>query len=96
MMTSTAGDSRASYIIYVAQFKMKMWGPLFQTKGKSAINGIKIESFFLSSVVFLSSSHGIFKNLLFNDLSEEKLKLKIISMNFTIYHLFLYCAMPFF
>lgn len=86
-----AADSRSGWKIFRAPCKMKTRAPWSKQKEKSAVNGIKIESLFLSTVVFLSSSHAswvFFFHLLFHVLGKETLKFKIISMNLTI-HLYM-------
>ena len=62
-----------------------MEGPLFKEQERSTIKGTKIQSFFLSPMASVLTSHGIFC-LLFNDvLSKEKLKPQIVSINFTMF-----------
>ena len=78
-------DLRDRYIICKTQCKMKIWDPLFEKQRKFYFNGTKLQSFFFSSVISLIASHGVF-HLLFNGfLNKEKIKFKIISMNFATY-----------
>lgn len=53
---------------------MKTLGPLFKMQEKSAIKGIKIESFFFSFTVSFLACHEVFNSLWNVVLSRETLK----------------------
>lgn len=60
LWTAAGPRGRTGYIICKAQCKMKVQDHLFKKPEKSVIKGIKDENFFLSSVVFPSTCHGVF------------------------------------
>lgn len=57
-----------------SQVRMKMWDSFIQKAGKSDVNGAKIESIFLFSLVSLTTGHGGFYVLYNVFLNKNKLK----------------------